>query len=225
MMIKHTMALAFTLAAVSLPTASYAVTTVQSLDTNSSWTVKNLTTNAVTTAVAPANVPGSYNGGTTNNGASSGGALWIYPNASNSHSQDTTFAFSKVFTLTSFTSGLLSGKYWSDNGIVSIFLNNVAIYGPVVVNGALGNATTYKPGEFKTLSYSGTAFQNGTNTLVFNVRNGPGGSSNPVALQADLDMLSAVPEPGTWMLMLLGFAAIGFAMRSRAKTQVRFQFA
>ena len=60
---------------------------------------------------------------------------------------------------------------------------------------------------------------------MFNILNGPETSGNPVALQADLDVTSAIPEPGTWMLMLLGFAAIGFSMRSRAKTQVRFQFA
>jgi hypothetical protein len=38
-------------------------------------------------------------------------------------------------------------------------------------------------------------------------------------------LTAAVPEPGTWMLMLLGFGAIGFAMRRRQKTRVRFQFA
>jgi PEP-CTERM motif len=221
-MIKHTIALAFTLAAVSLPTASYAVTTVQSIDTNSSWTVKNLTTNSVTTAVVPTTIPGSYNGAPTNNGASSGGALWIYPNASNSHAPNTAFAFTKVFTLGAFSVATLGGKFWSDNGLISIVLNNVAIFGPF---SPTGNETTYAPSNGTNFSYSGPGFVQGTNTLVFNILNGPGGSGNPVALQADLDVTSAVPEPGTWMLMLLGFAAIGFAMRSRAKTQVRFQFA
>ena len=221
-MIKHTMALAFTLAAVSLPTASYAVTTVQSIDPNSSWTVTNLASTTTTTAVVPATVPGSYNGGATNNGNASGGALWIYPSASNTAAQNTAFAFTKVFTLAAFNTAFLSGKFWSDNGLISIVLNNVAIFGPFTPT---GNETTYAPANGTNFSYSGPGFVQGSNTLVFNILNGPGKSGNPVALQADLDVTSAVPEPGTWMLMLLGFAAIGFAMRSRAKTQVRFQFA
>ncbi|MBB3345628.1 hypothetical protein FHY02_000066 [Sphingomonas sp. BK069] len=30
-------------------------------------------------------------------------------------------------------------------------------------------------------------------------------------------VLSAVPEPGTWAMMLIGFAMIGVAMRSRRR--------
>ena len=133
-MIKHTMALAFTLAAVSLPTASYAVTTVQSIDTNSSWTVTNLTSNATTAAVVPATVPGVYNGGPTNDGSASGGALWIYPDAANL-AQNTSYAFTKLFTLTSFNTALLSGKFWSDNGLISVVLNGATIFGPFTPTG------------------------------------------------------------------------------------------
>jgi hypothetical protein len=37
--------------------------------------------------------------------------------------------------------------------------------------------------------------------------------------------VSAVPEPGTWMLMILGLGAVGFAMRRRQTTSTRYQFA
>lgn len=42
--------------------------------------------------------------------------------------------------------------------------------------------------------------------------------------QLSFQPTAAVPEPGTWAFMLLGFGAIGFAMRRR-KEQVRVKFA
>jgi hypothetical protein len=35
----------------------------------------------------------------------------------------------------------------------------------------------------------------------------------------------SVPEPGTWLLMILGLGAVGFSMRRRQKATVRYQFA
>lgn len=37
--------------------------------------------------------------------------------------------------------------------------------------------------------------------------------------------VTAVPEPGTWMLMILGLGAVGFAMRRRQTVSARLQFA
>lgn len=39
------------------------------------------------------------------------------------------------------------------------------------------------------------------------------------------NVAGAVPEPGAWMLMILGLGAVGFAMRRRQNTAVRLQFA
>jgi len=38
-------------------------------------------------------------------------------------------------------------------------------------------------------------------------------------------MIAAVPEPGTWMMMLLGFGLIGGALRSRKKQNFNGQLA
>lgn len=35
----------------------------------------------------------------------------------------------------------------------------------------------------------------------------------------------AVPEPGTWMMMILGFAAVGFAMRKQKAPEARVRYA
>jgi len=40
-----------------------------------------------------------------------------------------------------------------------------------------------------------------------------------------LDTASAVPEPGTWAMMLLGFGAMGAAMRSRRRQKASVRFA
>lgn len=52
-----------------------------------------------------------------------------------------------------------------------------------------------------------------------------GGTSNGGAYSGTLDATS-VPEPATWAMMLLGFGAVGFAMRrqGRAHPKVRFAF-
>jgi hypothetical protein len=36
--------------------------------------------------------------------------------------------------------------------------------------------------------------------------------------QTSFDAVSAVPEPSTWALFILGFGAIGFMMRGRRRT-------
>lgn len=53
--------------------------------------------------------------------------------------------------------------------------------------------------------------------------NGGGSANNTINLQQGIN--SAVPEPATWGMMLLGFAAVGYAMRRRAKVSARIQFA
>ena len=40
-------------------------------------------------------------------------------------------------------------------------------------------------------------------------------SSSQNAFETDNYAVNAVPEPGTWAMMLLGFGAIGYGMRRR----------
>ena len=46
----------------------------------------------------------------------------------------------------------------------------------------------------------------------------------PIALLDNVSLTAAVPEPATWGMMMLGFGAMGFAMR-RARTSTRIRFA
>lgn len=42
------------------------------------------------------------------------------------------------------------------------------------------------------------------------------------SLVAETAQSSVVPEPATWVPMLLGFGAAGFALRARRATQIAF---
>ena len=48
---------------------------------------------------------------------------------------------------------------------------------------------------------------------------------NRVTSASGQEVTAAVPEPGTWLLMILGLGAIGLAMRQRSRTTTRFSFA
>ena len=48
--------------------------------------------------------------------------------------------------------------------------------------------------------------------------------SNQNSFEWDNMAVAAVPEPGTWMMMILGFAAVGFSLR-RKSTERRVSFA
>ena len=43
--------------------------------------------------------------------------------------------------------------------------------------------------------------------------------------QVRLNLIPAVPEPATWMMMLLGMAGVGFSMRRKEKHTVRVRYA
>lgn len=69
------------------------------------------------------------------------------------------------------------------------------------------------------LDSSGAAYP-GSNGLVYASRGKEGlFKANTVTVSR---VTAAVPEPSTWALMILGFGAVGYAMRRRQKVAVRF---
>ncbi|MXO87047.1 PEPxxWA-CTERM sorting domain-containing protein [Altererythrobacter aurantiacus] len=123
--------------------------------------------------------------------------------------------FSATFTFTLDESGVLSGSAstttvqigsMTDVDFTSIFLN--------------GEEFTLFEGPFGFNEFGAIAelpAVAGLQTLVVNgISRGNGSFAGTISFAPT----AAVPEPGTWALLLLGFAAVGFSMR-RSKPAVR----
>jgi hypothetical protein len=78
------------------------------------------------------------------------------------------------------------------------------------------------------IGYNGTAFflfdagnlADGLDSITFN----RGGLSNARLFYTGTPGLSAVPEPATWAMMILGFGLVGGVMRRRQRQTVRYAF-
>ena len=92
---------------------------------------------------------------------------------------------------------------------------------PTLVSFANGESTKDNMGwELRNFGFTATS----TNTtLRFSAD--PATSGANFGLGLDNVMIAAVPEPGTWMMMLLGFGLIGGALRSRKKQNFNGQLA
>ena len=97
-----------------------------------------------------------------------------------------------------------------------------------VLNGAGDAIATYNGGQIQGLTGSTTATAlvtlNFSDATVDNVK-ALRFSSSQAAFEFDNVAVAAVPEPGIWAMMLLGFAAIGFSLRRRDSAQQRVRFA
>ena len=115
---------------------------------------------------------------------------------------------------------------------ISGALNGLAITG---LFAAPGNPTYYyftTGGAF--LDGSGVRFNAGefTNVAFFQPSVGPadqyringGGGISTLGNASSSLVAGAVPEPATWMMMILGFAAVGFGMRTRVKQKLQVTY-
>jgi hypothetical protein len=102
------------------------------------------------------------------------------------------------------------GRFAADNAVSWIKLNNTTLTnGPV---GGFNNWTGF--------SAATPAFQAGQNDLKFRVINFGQNGGNPSGLRVEFQgatIGAAVPEPGAWALMILGFGGVGAVMRTNRR--------
>lgn len=100
------------------------------------------------------------------------------------------------------------GGPWPKTGFIA------SIAGLTVNTGLLTNNSTV----FQTFSNTFNVASSGTYTLTF--AQSPGGNNYRGSI-LDNVVLSAVPEPGTWLLMIAGFGMMGAVLRRRRQPVLR----
>ena len=123
-----------------------------------------------------------------------------------------TFVVNKRSSLSSSITSSQSGDNNIDFGLIQLT-------GP---GGFTADYATKSDGTFEIRTLGPTILQAGTYTLSVQ-----GASSGMAAYTGDftLSALAAVPEPATWALMILGFGAVGGAMRRRQSVAAKVRFA
>ena len=138
--------------------------------------------------------------------AANGGRVFVELDTSGNSAMSRTFTSSGTVEL-SFLYSPRPNVSAASNGI-EVLLNGV------LLNGVTGDGGANTDWQTVTYRFNGA----GTNTLTFRAA----GISDSLGGYVDNIGLSAVPEPATWALMILGFGAIGGAMRRKTKASVRF---
>ena len=106
---------------------------------------------------------------------------------------------------------------WGVDNAATVFLDGVQV----------ASLTGYLVPNFSTLHAFSFKAGVGTHTLEFAILNdnnpaNPGVADGPLALRVDA-LTQAVPEPSTWAMILLGFAAVGFlSYRRKPRNGMRF---
>lgn len=147
-----------------------------------------------------------------------------YQSATNSY--DASYKFRVTNTVAGDPNGNFTATYTFSSPIVGL---GSAITSSVIVKSNLGSdldfSQAFLNGTKGDVSNFGNASQafvfdaavlKGTNTLSFSGVLNPKGDRRGNALATGSLTIAAVPEPATWGLFILGFGAIGGAMRRRS---------
>ena len=128
--------------------------------------------------------------------------------------------------------GTLSLRAFGDIDLISFIWGSIDPYNTLEVLDEAGNLLAFFTGTTVIASANGDQSNPATNRLVTLTFTGADrGSvdslrfaSTQNAFEFDKVSVGAVPEPTTWMLMLMGMAGIGFSMRRKRDTTLRVRY-
>lgn len=112
----------------------------------------------------------------------------------------------------------VAGTFNGQAGTANINFGSGNIFSALNVNAPGLGFTQFGGADLFSLDNGVPVFNTGT----FNLPSIVSGSSTLTISQVAID--NAVPEPGTWLLMLLGFAAIGWTMRQKKIRRVSVSY-
>ena len=98
----------------------------------------------------------------------------------------------------------------NDTDFSNVFLTGTGILAPVSIAQILGD-----PNETRALNN----FAVGAGTFTLNIQGTPGTQNGAFGGNVAFVSTSAVPEPTTWAMMLVGFGAVGYSMRRSRNSQ------
>jgi hypothetical protein len=93
-----------------------------------------------------------------------------------------------------------------------VLLTGTGILAPVSIAQILGD-----PNETR----ASNNFTVGAGTFTLNIQGTPGTQNGAFGGNFAFVSTSAVPEPTTWAMMLVGFGAVGYSMRKRASNKLQ----
>lgn len=118
-----------------------------------------------------------------------------------------------TFTLTELT--LSANAQFVTNDLFELLVNGNPVDLSLVVNGGTPNTNDQSP--VTGLPIPGSDFQLGSNEIIFKTHSFTGGAAGDPFLAARID-ISAVPEPSTWAMMLLGSCGFFAVQRFRSRS-------
>jgi hypothetical protein len=119
------------------------------------------------------------------------------------------------FTLTELT--LSATTQFVTNDLFQLLVNGNSVDLTLVVNGGTSNTNDQSP--VTGLPIPGSYFQLGMNEIIFKTHSFTGGAAGDPFLAARVDITAvAVPEPSTWMMILLGSCGLLAVQRFRSRS-------